>query len=67
MLQILEDLVKRNDDPVRGMTVFYFTDNSTGYFAVQKGSSTSIVHSLIVRIKIAELQLDRIALTLFCM
>ncbi len=57
LLQMLEDLVKRTDDPVRGMTVFYFTDCSTVYFAVQKGSSNSTLHSLIVRIKIAELQL----------
>jgi hypothetical protein len=57
LLQMLEDLVKRNDDPVRGMTVFYFTDNSTVYYAVQKGSSNSTLHSLIVRIKLAELQL----------
>jgi hypothetical protein len=54
LLQMLEDLVKRKDDPVRGMTVFYFTDNSTVYFAVQKGSSNSTLHSLIVRIKITD-------------
>jgi hypothetical protein len=55
---MMEDLVDRTPDVVPGMTVFYFTDNSTVYYAVNKGASASTeLQKRIVRIKIAELRL----------
>jgi hypothetical protein len=58
LCQMMEDLVDRTHDVVRGMTVFYFTDNSTVCYAVNKGASASTeLQNLIVRIKLAELQL----------
>jgi hypothetical protein len=36
LCQIMEDPVDRTPDVVRGTPVFYFTDNSTVYYAVNK-------------------------------
>jgi hypothetical protein len=58
LCQMMEDPVDRTPDVVRGTTVFYFTDNSTVYYAVNKGASASTeLQKLIVRIKLAELRL----------
>jgi len=58
MCQMMEDIVEHTPDVVRGMTLFYFTDNSTVYCAVNKGASAATeLQKLIVRIKLAELRL----------
>ena len=51
----------RSEDPegVRGVTVFYFTDNSTTYWIAASGSSGSPgLHRLIEEIRLLELELE---------
>jgi hypothetical protein len=58
LLLTLEIEVKSESSRFRGATVFYFTDNSTTYYVVNGGSSTSSgLQALIYRIKLAELAL----------
>jgi hypothetical protein len=55
---MMEDLIKRTLDIVRGMILFYFTGNLTVYSAVNKDASASPeLQKLIFWIKLTELQL----------
>jgi len=54
-----QEMLRTGSSPVSGHTLFYFTDNTTTYHAVTKGSSTSPkLHSLIRDIKFLELKLN---------
>jgi hypothetical protein len=57
LLWTMERLIAQGRD-LKGVTLFYFTDNMTTYYIVQNGSSKSIeLHKLIRKIKLYEVLL----------
>ena len=58
LLLTLQHLATLDGDPVRGATVFYFTDNSATYYVASAGSSTSPgLHDLVEKIQLLSLEL----------
>jgi hypothetical protein len=55
----LIELMKAGQDQVQGVTIFYFTDNSSVYWISASGTSPSPgLHRLIEEIRLLELELD---------
>ena len=58
LLATLQQTKRDGNKTVSGSTFFYFTDNTTVYFVVGSGSSTSLeLHKLVVEIKLLEQEL----------
>jgi hypothetical protein len=58
LLATLQRIWERDPTSVRGMTLFYFTDNSVCYHVVQGGSSKSpTLHALVKEIKLMEVKM----------
>ena len=59
LLLTLQQIASLRENPVRGATLFYFTDNSTTYWVTHAGSSTSPgLHELVEQIQLISLDLD---------
>jgi hypothetical protein len=59
LLATLERAKAQRRQDISGVTFFYFTDNTTTYFAVTSGSSTApSLHDMVEKIKQLELELD---------
>jgi hypothetical protein len=59
LLTTLEQAKAQRRQDISGVTFFYFTDNTTTYFAVTSGSSTApSLHDMVEKIKQLELELD---------
>jgi hypothetical protein len=59
LLATLERAKAQRRQDISGVTVFYFTDNTTTCFAVTSGSSTApSLHDMVEKIKQLELELD---------
>jgi hypothetical protein len=59
LLATLERAAELRRTDIRGVTFFYFTDNTTTYYAVSSGASTSPgLHAMVRKIKMLEIEVE---------